>query len=667
MRVYFLGSQMDFRWLRGRQKAMLLFCILFAAVGGVLLYSSQQAFDDVNRTARLKTMLTLRQSLLLDQGSKCNFPSLPVNSSVMMQFIKHVDPLRCTKGGPDWASCNGNLCKVKSDILFKYTSISCQYSDILWESDFLNQLGAPVTVKDGDTYHLRASDFVEVNCEGEDVDAGITDSWTGYLIGIRRDDSIKTRLSWDKLNGEAMRYNVLMFGFDSLSRNTFVRKLPKSHKYLMEVLNGHVLEGYNIVGDGTPQALIPILTGCTELELPDTRRRMGKSAYYVNTYPLIWKKFADNGYATAFYEDTPNVGIFTYRLKGFSPRPTDHYMRSYFVHTESKQSKWSKYCNGDVPRHKLMLNYTRQFMESYADSPRFVFAFHGELSHDDYNLVQAADDDLLEWMRGLKKSGLLDNTIFIMMSDHGHRFASVRNTLQGKQEERLPWFSFVLPQDIRYMRPGALDNFKENTKRLTTPFDIHATFMDILGMNPHENYEIKSKYPPRSLSLFGPISINRTCGQAGIEPHWCACLSWHPIPLESPFVQRLAEELVAAINKYVSPYSDRCAVLTLEKIEWAMSLAPTDGLLTFKKTMDKDGFLPDLSATTADVTNVYQIKVRLMPGSSLFEASLTHIVDDDSVSIKLSDISRINKYGQQARCVYQDQPQLRKYCYCTRD
>lgn len=65
-------------------------------------------------------------------------------------------------------------------------------------------------------------------------------------------------------------------------------------------------------------------------------------------------------YATAFYEDTPSVGIFTYRLKGFSPQPTDHYMRSYFVHTESKQSKWSKFCNGDVPRHKLMLNYTRQ-------------------------------------------------------------------------------------------------------------------------------------------------------------------------------------------------------------------------------------------------------------------------------------------------------------------
>ena len=52
-----------------------------------------------------------------------------------------------------------------------------------------------------------------------------------------------------------------MFGFDSLSRNMFQRNLPNSYKYLTETLGAIVLEGYNIVGDGTPQALIPILIG----------------------------------------------------------------------------------------------------------------------------------------------------------------------------------------------------------------------------------------------------------------------------------------------------------------------------------------------------------------------------------------------------------------------
>lgn len=74
---------------------------------------------------------------------------------------------------------------------------------------------------------------------------------------------------------------------------------------------------YNIVGDGTPQALIPILTGQTELELPDTRKRM-KYAKSVNIYPFIWNDYKKAGYVTAYFEDVPETGVFTYRLKGFN-------------------------------------------------------------------------------------------------------------------------------------------------------------------------------------------------------------------------------------------------------------------------------------------------------------------------------------------------------------
>lgn len=90
-----------------------------------------------------------------------------------------------------------------------------------------------------------------------------------------------------------------MFGFDSLSRNAFIRKLPKSFEYLTKNLNADVLKGYNIIGDGTPQALIPLLTGFTELELPETRKRKFSSTY-VNEYPFLWKKFMKAGYVTVF-------------------------------------------------------------------------------------------------------------------------------------------------------------------------------------------------------------------------------------------------------------------------------------------------------------------------------------------------------------------------------
>ncbi len=48
--------------------------------------------------------------------------------------------------------------------------------------------------------------------------------------------------------------------------------------------------GYNIVGDGTPAALLPILTGQTEQELPEARRGH-ISAETVDRFPWIWKKF----------------------------------------------------------------------------------------------------------------------------------------------------------------------------------------------------------------------------------------------------------------------------------------------------------------------------------------------------------------------------------------
>ncbi|CAF4432209.1 unnamed protein product, partial [Rotaria magnacalcarata] len=51
-----------------------------------------------------------------------------------------------------------------------------------------------------------------------------------------------------------------------------MRFLPKSYNYLIKDLGSIVMKGYNIVGDGTPAALLPILTGKTERELPEARR-----------------------------------------------------------------------------------------------------------------------------------------------------------------------------------------------------------------------------------------------------------------------------------------------------------------------------------------------------------------------------------------------------------
>lgn len=154
---------------------------------------------------------------------------------------------------------------------------------------------------------------------------------------------------------------------------------------------------------------------------------------------------------------------------------------------------------------------------------------------------------------------------------------------------------------------------------------------------------------------------------AYIEPHWCACLDWEKVDVNSDIVGRLADTFAATVNNYTVENRHICAVLTVSKVDWVTKLKPNDQLVKFHKNADIDGFVADLTANTQVDIVTYQIKVVTTPGDSLFEASITHFRKDDRFELKMSDISRINKYGSQARCIQNTFPNLRKYCYCLLD
>lgn len=81
------------------------------------------------------------------------------------------------------------------------------------------------------------------------------------------------------------------------------------------------------------------------------------------------------------------------------------------------------------------------------------------------------------------------------------RFADIRNTLQGKQEERLPFFSFIFPSWFKQAHPQAYANFVYNTQYLTSPFDVHKTLESILNFNMPKNGDHQ-----RAISLFDKVS-----------------------------------------------------------------------------------------------------------------------------------------------------------------
>lgn len=186
-------------------------------------------------------------------------------------------------------------------------------------------------------------------------------------------------------------------------------------------------------------------------------------------------------------------------------------------------------------------------------------------------------------------------------------------------------------------------------------------------MLPKKTLKIQST--SRAISLFNRIPINRSCADAYIEPHWCVCLNWHQIndTKSDENVHAAARAIVNKLNELTASHRQLCAILRLYEIKWAAKLAPHDNLLRFKQNKDFDGFLPDLTSQTTKVSSeMYQIKLTVKPGLSIFEASVTHNLITNKFVVQQTDISRVNKYGSQAMCILESEPELRKYCYCNK-
>ena len=580
----------------------------------------------------------------------CRLPPLPLDPPELRPLFHPVPPLACD-AEPAWVTVRGSHVTITDAARRAHGTITCEFTDLLLRDDERAVEG--FRTRSETDYTLEASDFVRVSCSAED---GAT--WRNVIAGIRR-NAAPHAVPLSSLPKDHLPVNVLIWGFDSLSRNTFIRKLPRTFAFLRDKLNTTVLHGYNIVGDGTPQALIPILTGKTEPELPDTRRRRWHSDY-VNVYPFLWKDFERDSYVTAFNEDQPMIGTFQYRLRGFNPQPTTHYMRTFFLAAQNYYDENAPYCLRDTPRHKVMSDFVENMYATYPDRAKFIFSFHCELSHDDINLIEVADADMEAFLQRMKKAGHLNNTVLILMADHGHRFTAIRSTQQGKLEERLPFFSWTFPDWVRQQYPDKMAALQRSVERLTTPFDQYQTLSHLRHW--------PGGPPPdpagRAVSLLQPDTPSRGCAAAGVEAHWCACLRWLPMSTSDPAV--LAA--VRAFEEYVNTEQEReapgeCVPLAVTNILQAELLAPQQDVLRFVSSKDADGFVPDLSGTSS-TERTLQLRMLAAPGVRTFEATVVEEREGGPVRVRHEDVSRLDRYGRQARCVEHRMDHMRKLCFC---
>ena len=148
---------------------------------------------------------------------------------------------------------------------------------------------------------------------------------------------------------------------------------------------------------------------------------------------------------------------------------------------------------------------------------------------------------------------------------------------------RLPLLYAIPPQVLKDKYSESYNNLVHNAKhRLVSPLDIWKTMKSIINNNIQPNPPNERSSP--GMSFFSPIPEDRTCQQAGIPEHWCACGSYVEIPHSDPRARKVGDILVQSINKITSLQEDLCIKYLDFTIKEARVKLPSNDILVVIRT-----------------------------------------------------------------------------------
>ncbi|XP_001634833.3 uncharacterized protein LOC5514659 isoform X2 [Nematostella vectensis] len=567
----------------------------------------------------------------------------PFNPEIMGHVHKPAKPLQC-HGQPLTTYRNGML-KFLNEQNLKINRSFYQPITRIPEKDWGYNLGNETQID----VHKRKlpipHEFIRVETRSKDGETR-----TEFHAAVVPNPQVMERPHRDT----GIPVNVMMIGFDSLSAAHFKRVFTKANSFLSKELNTVFMKGYSIVGDGTTPALTAFLAGQFEKELPEARRGYENSDT-VDKWPWVFKDYKSAGYATLFSEDCPGYGAFNYRLHGFKQPPTDHFGRYFWEAARLT----SPYCIHSKPQHRIHFDYIESFFEAYPKKRKFGLSFFTDISHNNLNSIYHSAEDFFRLLKNLHQANHLNNTILITFGDHGFRYGSSRTTLQGHLEERLPHLAFTFPYWFEAEYPDVVENLRDNSETVTSPFDLYATLKHIL-LYPESPTGLK-----RGMSMFNEIPKTRGCEAAGVAEHYCPCLNLKPADPNHGHIRRSAEAVVKFINDLTSsdPKSSQlCERLSLKAIKSSHQQMANTKFAQFLGSRDAHGREPMfLKGKVVPHECNYRIQVETTPGDALFDVAVRYLDGEFRVS---GDISRINMYGEQPRCILSSRPDLRKYCLC---
>lgn len=377
--------------------------------------------------------------------------------------------------------------------------------------------------------------------------------------------------------------------------------------------------------------------------------------------PFIWKKFAEKGYATAYNEDRPDIGLFGFNyIPGFAKKDFDFL---YLTYWRAVQNYFSSHgfsfhytpCFKNYPNVIKFIDIIERHVNKMNKFLQFSYNFFVYYSHEEKGTqIEWADDAYFKFFRRAFENGRLNKTVIIFMGDHGHRFSPIRKTLVGLLEERNPFLGVWLPEWFYKLHPSVKTNLAINIERFVSTFDIHETLMDVLreNFNAHQNQTHRGM--KRGLSLLREVPTNRTCKDAGVPSTYCLCREQVTVNVNDMQVREAGKALVYKLNKILSKYT-KCMRIQYKKILRAESLEYSDESVREHLKSLSSANATDYGRAQA----TFRIAVSTKPNKAIFEATV--VKNSLGWTVK-GDIQRLSAYKNSSYCM--EDPILRKYCTC---
>lgn len=172
---------------------------------------------------------------------------------------------------------------------------------------------------------------------------------------------------------------------------------------------------------------------------------------------------------------------------------------------------------------EFQIEYAKQFFSAYKNQNKIYRMIFSDAHEGTLEVVKYLDDMLHGFFEFLLSEGHLENSVLMVMSDHGISLPGPAYLLQAKD-----WYSEVFLPSLFFVVPKAHENFKEidhnlkqNENKWVTSFDINSSLRSFANKtNSHIEYG-------QSL-LMEVIDENyRSCGFYRMQAGYCLC-NWQP-------------------------------------------------------------------------------------------------------------------------------------------